>query len=94
MLLLFHIQLFKERLEHYKPGRVIPYISIGLRLIDCTNAQPLTETVTFTGIKPKQSIEISRIPQQAALAAGLFLKLILSSISRFFHLNYSYDIII
>ena len=68
-----HIQLVKDRLKHYIPGRVIPYFSLGLRLIDCTNAQPLTETVTFSGIEPKQSIEISRIPQQAALPAGLFL---------------------
>ena len=68
-----HIQLVKDRLKHYIPGRVIPYFSLGLRLIDCTNAQPFTETVTFTGIKPKRSIEISRIPQQAALPEGLFL---------------------
>ena len=54
------MQLEKDTLDNYKPGRVIPYFPLSLKLIDLTSTHHLSQKVTITGIEPRKSITLSR----------------------------------
>ena len=64
------MQLKKDELDDYHPGRVIPYFLLGLRLVDLKNPKILNQRLTFNGIDRRILITLSRVPQAAAVPEG------------------------
>ena len=61
--MMFLLQLKKEVVDDYEPGREIPHFAFGVNLKDANNPRPLRARVHFDGVDQEEPyITIRRNP--------------------------------
>ena len=61
---MFLLQLQKEFVDNYKPGREIPNFPFRVKLIDVENPRPLWAEVNLDGVEKERYLIVARDPDK------------------------------